>query len=134
MAKCAGGGTKMTRRVSIKPLLFIVAVLTSCAAFAQHSVQLSWQDTINPTGSVTYSVYRGGGACSTMVSIKTGIATLAYADAGLSSGHYCYYVTAVDRNDTSLESKPSNTADAAVVPSPPVLNPPVQPAIGSGNE
>ena len=109
-------------------ILRLSLLLLLCAfpllAFGQHSVQLTWTDAVNtPPPATTYSAYRGSGACSTnpaMTSIKTDITALTYTDAGLEVGKYCYYVTAVDAASL-LESAPSNTADAKILPHPPVL-------------
>lgn len=101
-------------------LVFLFAVLA--AAQTTHTVELSWEDTLNPVGTV-YAVYRGDARCTqspVMVKIAQDIAVKVYTQNGVSVGNYCYHVTA---NLNALESLPSNQALAEVRPwSPSKLN------------
>jgi len=83
-----------------------------------HSVTLTWTDTMNPTGT-TYNVYRAPGLCSgtpTFAKLASAVAVMTYLDATVTTGNYCYEVTATYN---SVESAPSNTAAAAVPAFPP---------------
>jgi hypothetical protein len=99
----------------------IIAVLLLAASAFAGTCTLNWQDTLNPPNTVTYTAYRGADVCSNnppMVAIQTGITAMTYIDT-LPHGKYCYYVTAVDKNDPSNESLPSNKADVKVKPNAP---------------
>jgi hypothetical protein len=102
--------------------LFLFLLLAT-PMFAAHSVALTWTDA--DTG-VTFNVYRATAACSTNPSFTVQntapITTLSYTDSTVGVGKFCYYVTAVDPS-SGLESLPSNTADAKVLPHSPTLNP-----------
>lgn len=109
-------------RIAVATLLALLALaLLPAPATAQtpHQVSLSWNDTSNPSGT-TYTVYRSAGPCSTTptwTKVASGVATLTYPDKTVTAGVYCYEVTA---NAGGLESSPSNTAPATVLPFPPV--------------
>lgn len=107
---------------NITIIRFVGAVLLSAMlASAQSStriVSLAWEDVLNPAGTA-YNVYRAPGQCSTssvFSMISSGITLKTYDDTGLSTGTYCYHVTATANG---LESLPSNTASAKVLPHPP---------------
>lgn len=89
------------------------------AQATQHSVTLTWTDTLNPSTGTTYSVYRATGLCSgtpTFSKIATALATKTYQDSTVIPGNYCYEVTA---SVNGMESAPSNTALAPVPSFPP---------------
>lgn len=82
------------------------ALLTACASLAAaqvpgcaagtHCALLTWTDTLNPTGT-TYNVYRATGLCSgtpTFAKIATAVAALTYTDKTVTTGNYCFGVTA----------------------------------------
>ena len=103
------------KRVIFTAVLLALSVVSQAAV---RSVVLNWVDTQNPTGT-TYNVKRGNGPCAstpTMNNITTGVTTLTYTDTPVPPGKYCYVVTA---NYNSMESDPSNTAEAQVKPFPP---------------
>lgn len=94
--------------------------------FAQtHAVTLSWQDTVNPAGTV-YNIYRSSGptcpaALTAFVDIAPQIVGLTWTDTTVTPGWYCYYVTA--SYPGAGESSPSNQSSADVPG--PILLPPV---------
>lgn len=93
-------------------------------AFGQRSVGLSWTASTSP--NALYNVYRQAGACPAGTGALTGnklnatpLATTAttYSDTTVIEGQtYCYYLKATLN---TLESGPSNTAEAAIAPLPP---------------
>jgi fibronectin type 3 domain-containing protein len=93
--------------------LLILLCAGVLAAQTTHSVSLTWQDTLNPSGT-TYSVYRATGLCSgtpTFSKIATALTVKTYQDTTVQPGNYCYQVTATAN---AVESAPSNTALAPV--------------------
>ena len=97
----------------IKLMLFLSIFNVPLQAQTPHSVTLTWDDTLNPSGT-TYNIYRAVGLCSgapAFSKIAAAIATKTYTDTSVTSGDYCYEVTAT-LNGT--ESAPSNTALAPV--------------------
>lgn len=101
--------------MSLKAILLSALLLATLKAQpSQHSVTLTWTDTLNPTGT-TYTVYRASGSCTstplTFAAVASGLATMTDVDAAMTPGKYCYQVTA---NLNGMESDPSPTADAAV--------------------
>lgn len=102
-------------------LAAMVTLLLPMQACGQgHYVTLSW--TASADQGVTYNIYRAGGACpatglpSGATKVGSGITTLTWKDSMVDLGIYCYYATA-EKN--SLESPPSNTAEASVKPGAP---------------
>lgn len=107
--------------------MFMLSMLSSghgrltAVAFMQgsgHSVLLTWVDTQNPTGT-TYNMYRASGLClgsPAFSKIATGITALTYTDSPVPVGNFCYQATA---SQNGMESAPSNSASAAVLPFPP---------------
>ncbi len=94
-----------------EPMLKVVVSLMQQPV--QHVATLVWNDTLN-SAAATYSVYRAPGLCSgspTFNKIATAVAEKTYRDATVTPGNYCYQVTATD---FSVESPPSNTAQASV--------------------
>jgi hypothetical protein len=104
-------------------LLLIAAPLR-----AAHTVALGW--TASTDAGVAYNVYRAPGTIGTgnlvacpvkstpvvtpWVQIASGLTGLMYTDSTVSVGNaYCYYATATLG---SLESNPSNTSSAAILP------------------
>lgn len=91
-----------------------------------HYTDLTWQDLINPAGTV-YTIYKAPVRCADATSaqfvriaanISSGPAGLAYRDYAVVAGQsVCYYVTA---GDGMQESAPSPKADAIT---PTVLKP-----------
>ena len=99
------------------PTLFVF-MLPAASMAAVRSVQLSWTDTQNPSGT-TYTVKRGAGPCAsspTFAVVSAGITALTYTDTPVPPGKYCYVVTATLNG---MESDPSNQAEAQVKPFPP---------------
>ena len=100
--------------------LAILFILAAGLAFGQatHSVALAWTDTLNPPGT-TYSVYRAPGLCAgspVFAKIASAVAAKTYLDTAVTTGNYCFQVTATYN---SIESLPSNSALAPVPASPP---------------
>jgi len=98
-------------------LMLLASLLYGSNLFAA-SITLAWQDTQNPSNSVTYTLYRAPQACAQnpqFTPVQAGIVPKTYVDAGLAVGRYCYQVTAVD-NATQLESLPSNQVDVKNIP------------------
>jgi len=104
----------------MRTFLMIAALLAWCCndgraqVITSHSVTLAWQDTLNPAGATTYSVYRAPGLCSgtpTFAKLATALTVLTYQDSTVTPGNYCYQVTATVGG---MESSPSNTAGAPV--------------------
>ena len=90
-------------------------------AQSARKVTLTWTDTSNPSGT-TYSVKRAAGLCSgtpAFSTLATGITAKTYEDSTVTVGNYCYVVTA---SFAGLESAPSNSAAAPVLPRPPALD------------
>lgn len=81
-----------------------------------HSVDLAWVKG-TATNAVTYSVYRGAGACGGTFSgtrLTSGLSSAAYTDTTVSSGTtYCYAVQQVD-SVTALASPNSNLSTAVI--------------------
>lgn len=99
-----------------------VSLIVCMGGFAQsgRKVTLMWTDASNPSGT-TYSVKRATGLCTgtpTFATLATGITLKTYEDTTVTVGNYCYVVTATF---SGLESPPSNTAGAPVLPRPPAL-------------
>ena len=105
----------------MKYLILAAALLLAPSLFAQgRTVTLTWTDAANPAGT-TYSVKRATGICSgtpTYSTIASGITAKTFQDANVAVGNYCYVVTA---SFSGLESAPSNSAGAGVLPVPPTL-------------
>ena len=104
----------------MKIITLVVLLMFTVSAYA-GTCTLTWQDSLNPPNSVTYTVYRGAGVCGStppMASVQSGVTAMTYADT-VPMGQYCYYVTAVDRKDTTNESSASNNADAKIKPGAP---------------
>lgn len=98
----------------MRQLIFLLfsSVLTA------KDVKLTWADAINPAAT-TYNVYRAGGSCDSppaFTKIASALPVKAYTDANITTGTYCYYVTA---ELAGLESLPSPTAGAQVTPAAP---------------
>jgi hypothetical protein len=88
-----------------------------------RSVVLNWTASTSTGGTLTYNVYRATATCATAAATnfsKVGMASagaVTYTDSAVAAGvTYCYYVTAYMN---SLESVPSNKAEAAIIPLPP---------------
>lgn len=97
----------------IKLTLLLSMVSVALQAQTPHSVTLTWSDTLNPS-STTYNIYRAVGLCTgtpTFSIIATAVPTKTYTDTAVTSGDYCYEVTAAFNG---VESAPSNTALALV--------------------
>ena len=121
------------KRLSISllaALLLLFSVSMPMLAGVPHYVTLSWNDTVNPTGT-TYTIYQyngaTGGACpatapivgpppAPWASIKTGNTTVSYDVNPIRVGTYCWVVTAVLNGS---ESVPSNMAASTVPPQTP---------------
>lgn len=96
-----------------KLLLSIVFAGVTFAQAPTHSATLTWTDTANPAGT-TYSVYRSQGLCSgtpTFAKIASAVAVKTFQDTSVTSGNWCFAVTATFQG---MESAPSNSAPAAV--------------------
>jgi hypothetical protein len=98
-------------------VLFLIAL--PLQAQTVHTVKLTWNDTVNPTGT-TYNVYRAAAACSTnptLTKLNTSpITVMTYTDSTVTNGTtYCYAATAVGPGG---ESAFSNDAPAVIVAPP----------------
>lgn len=94
-------------------LLFVLSAIA--AGQTTHAVTLTWEDTLNPAGTV-YAIYRGDGRCTqspAMVKIAQDISVRTYTQNGVAVGNYCYHATAILN---AIESLPSNAALAEVRP------------------
>ena len=101
----------------MKKFLALALLLLAAPAFAQAAkkVTLTWNDTLNPTGT-TYNVYRASGLCTgtpAFTAIQSGVTVKTYVDASVTVGNYCYKVTAVA---SGIESAGSNTVNPVVGP------------------
>lgn len=96
-------------------LIAVIAMAGSLVAQTGRTVQLAWQDTVNPTAT-QYNVYRAPSSCAgtpTFTKLNASpVATRSYNDSGVAPGTYCYRVTAVLAG--LPESAPSSSVDAAV--------------------
>jgi hypothetical protein len=95
----------------MKILLLILAL--AGMSFAQgHSATLTWTDNLNPSGT-TYNIYRTLGACSatTVFSspIISGLLVKTFVDTTVTTGVYCYAVTAVFNMVQSMISTTTGT-------------------------
>ena len=101
--------------------LFLFLFVTALLAFGQttqHSVTLTWTDTLNPAGT-TYSIYRATGLCSgapTFSKLASAVSAKTYPDTTVTPGNYCYQATATVNG---MESAPSNSVLAPVPSFPP---------------
>lgn len=110
----------------LKLLSLFVLLATIPAMAASHSVQLTWTASPDSTAQNpgTISIFRANATCP-----ATGIGTLSwtlitstapaagpYTDSTVSTGNWCYYVTATIGGATSA---PSNTAGGSASPFPP---------------
>ena len=124
----ARGQSRFGRKGSAmkKALLQAATLLLAVSSFAQstHSVVLNWTASsdakANPT--LTYNVYRAPGNCSDPLLPKpikinsTPVRTVSFIDTSVSEGNsYCYIAKSALNG---LESVPSNTAQAVILPSP----------------
>lgn len=110
----------------MKRLVFVASMLllvTGVHAQSAHSVQLTYgaSSDAGSNPSLTYNVYRATSACTstpTFAKINASPVTgLSFSDPNVSVGNtYCYQVTAVLNG---LESAPSNSASAVILPSSP---------------
>lgn len=98
-------------------LAFLLLISVTVVATAQtRSVELTWEDLVNgPT--TTYNIYRAAGDCTgTPAFAKRNTAPVTaktYLDP-VSTGTYCYTVTAVE---AGLESEYADAATTAATPS-----------------
>jgi hypothetical protein len=106
-------------------LLAVLLLAGSLAAQSSHSVALNWTASSDATSnpSLAYNVYRVSADCSTPVlptfvkQNSTPVTTVTYNDGSVSVGQsYCYRVTSALNG---LESAPSNTANAVILPAAP---------------
>lgn len=101
----------------------LLALLTSAARGQTQSAYLAWTPSSDAAAnpSLTYNVYRASSCAGTFAMINTApVTTTSYLDNQPPSGSYCYRVTAVLNG---LESNPSNTAVATILPRHPATNP-----------
>lgn len=103
-----------------------LAILLACSSplFSQtttYTVQISWQPAADGSDAGgTINVYKAIGSCGSASQQFTKIATDVsldgpYLDSSVTSGSYCYYVTAVVNSD---ESSPSPTTSVSIKPGP----------------
>ena len=101
----------------------VLALAIAAGAQSSHSVSLSWGASpdagANP--SLTYNVYRAASGCTgtpTFSKLNTAsVSGTSFSDLSVSVGNtYCYEVTAVLNG---LESAPSNSAPAVILPAAP---------------
>jgi hypothetical protein len=100
-------------KIVIAVLFFALSL--SASAQAAHSVNLTWADSTNPTGT-TYNVYRATGLCSgtpAFSKIASAVAAKTYQDSTVTPGNYCYAVTA---SLFGAESPQSNTVNPSIQP------------------
>ncbi len=93
--------------------LFVMISAVALVAQSGHSATLTWTDTQNPAGT-TYAVYRATGLCSgspAFSKVADALTEKTYQDAAVTSGNYCYAVTATSGG---VESAQSNSAGAAI--------------------
>ena len=103
--------------------ILTLALLLAAAALAQapqHSVTLTWIDTVNPTGTV-YNVYRLASACPAtppniepdgFTRIASSLAVFTYKDTAVTSGTtYCYFLTAGVVGGTGATSESAASGD-----------------------
>jgi fibronectin type 3 domain-containing protein len=105
-------------------LSLAAAALLSIAAAAQspHKVTLSWTASADAaTESLTYTVYRAAGACSsgaTLAALAPLLTATSYTDTAVTGGgEYCYDVVAVSA--AGVVSAPSNQITVSVPLAPP---------------
>ena len=94
-------------------LLGLLLLAVSMGAQSGHQVTLTWQDNLNPAGTV-YNVYRASGVCSAsnkFYGVAGYVSTKSFVDTTVVPDTYCYEVTAIYQG---TQSGPSNTAQAAV--------------------
>lgn len=108
-------------------LATVLALSFAGAAYAAHSVGLSWTASIDmpatiPSGS-GYNVYRSSGACpasglptSPVLLNSAPVTAVVYTDSTVTPGAYCYYVVTALNGAVSAGS---NTAQGAVPVAPP---------------
>jgi len=98
-------------------MLLLLVLVLSAQSPPTHIATLQWTDAINPPGTL-YNVYRATGLCSgtpAFTRIASMIGGLNYQDKTITTGTYCYAVTAASNNG---ESPQSNTAQAVLVSAP----------------
>jgi hypothetical protein len=102
----------------MKRLIVLLLLAFPLSAQTTHKVVITWNDTVNPSGT-TYNIYKASTACTgtpTFVKLtSTPITAMTYTDSGVPAGTYCYYATAVGPGG---ESAQSNTGTASVVGAP----------------
>lgn len=98
--------------------LAVMAIFSAPAALAQsQSTYLRWAPSSDAASnpSLTYNVYRASSCSGAFAKINTAPVTgTIYLDNQPPPGSYCYRVTAVLNG---VESNPSNTATATILPS-----------------
>jgi hypothetical protein len=98
-------------------VVFALAVLAATGALAQsHSTYLQWAPSSSAASnpSLTYNVYRASTCAGTFAKINAApVSATIYLDNQPAPGSYCYRVTAVLNG---IESNPSNTATATILP------------------
>ena len=104
----------------------VLAILLACSfplssQTTPYTVQISWQPASDGSDAGgTINVYKAIGFCGSASQQFTQIATDVsldgpYLDSSVTSGSYCYYVTAVVNSD---ESGPSPTTSVSIKPGP----------------
>lgn len=100
-------------KLSAIALLLVLAV-PALGQSAPKKVVITWNDTLNPTGT-TYNIYRAAAACSTnptLAKINTApVTVMTYTDSP-GPGTYCYAATAVGPGG---ESALSNQSPATIL-------------------
>jgi hypothetical protein len=86
-----------------------------------HSAVLTWGPSPSAVSNpgIVYNVYRASGICSgssTFSMLKAGVTGLTYTDSTITTGAWCYELTAALGG---VESKPSNQVTAALLVAPP---------------
>ena len=107
------------------PLLFLALLILPAAiavpAFGQqspHAVVLQWTAAPNQPGQ-TFAVYRAPGLCTgnpVFAKVAEGVAVETFEDQTVTTGNYCFHVTAVWQG---MESVPSNRVLVPIPASPP---------------
>lgn len=102
-------------------IVCLALFLFGTSAFAQttHKAVLTWTDTLNPTGT-TYNIYRAPGLCSgtpVFAKLASGVTALTYTDSTVTTGNYCFTVTATFSGVESAQASPALAPVPAFPPS-----------------
>lgn len=105
-----------TRRKALVAFFAFTALAAPCAFAQSQSTYLRWAPSVSAAAnpSLTYNVYRANSCAGTFAKINVVPVTgTVFLDNQPPPGSYCYQVTAVLN---SMESEPSNSAAATILP------------------